>query len=139
MQLKTGLISMKMMNKSNNHCGLFEIFAIFTVSIRKVKIFYETHTYLELASCVNIPENKSCFRTIHKAKGSGYENVMLVLEKESDIDFILAPNLMNNVDHRVYYVAMSRAKRRLFISVPTLSNKIEEKLNTLSLINIVHI
>ena len=105
----------------------------------KVKIFYETHTYLELASCVNIPENKSCFRTIHKAKGSGYENVMLVLEKESDIDFILAPNLMNNVDHRVYYVAMSRAKRRLFISVPTLSNKIEEKLNTLSLINIVHI
>ena len=23
---------MKMMNKSNNHCGLFEIFAIFTVS-----------------------------------------------------------------------------------------------------------
>ena len=24
--------AMKMMNKSNNHCGLFEIFAIFTVS-----------------------------------------------------------------------------------------------------------
>lgn len=28
---------MKMMNKSNNHCGLFEIFAIFTVSLELFK------------------------------------------------------------------------------------------------------
>lgn len=102
----------------------------------KIKEFYETHSYLELASCVNIPENKSFFRTIHKAKGSGFKNVLLVLENESDLEFILSPNLMNKVEHRVYYVAVSRAERRLFISIPSLSNKIKQELSTLPYIDV---
>ena len=75
----------------------------------------------------------SCFKTIHKAKGAEFDNVMLVLEKESDLTFLVSPDLMNNVDHRVYYVAVSRAKKRLFISVPTLSENCKSKLSSLPL------
>ena len=121
------------------HNYLNKYFHFPRVTKGKIKTFYEGHTYVQFALCINIPDNMSCFKTIHKAKGAEFDNVMLVLEKESDLDFLVSPDLMNNVDHRVYYVAVSRAKNRLFISVPTLSNKIKEKLNTLSFINIVHI
>jgi len=46
---------------------------------------------------------------------------MLVVDKEADLSFLFSPNLDNNEDHRVFYVAISRAKNRLFISTPTLS------------------
>ena len=31
-------------------------------------------------------------------------------------------NLINNEEHRIYYVAMSRAKEKLFINIPYLNN-----------------
>lgn len=88
------------------------------------KTFYEGHTYQELALCINIPEDMSYHKTIHKAKGDEFDNVLLVLEEEKDLDFILNPNLDLTTtvgeEHRINYVAVSRAKNRLFISVPTL-------------------
>lgn len=35
--------------------------------------------------------------------------------------FFLSPDLNGNNVHRVYYVAVSRAIKRLFVNVPTLS------------------
>lgn len=84
------------------------------------KRFYETNTYKQLALCVKVPEDISLNKTIHKAKGDEFENVMLVLSKESDIQFILNSDLENNEEHRINYVAVSRAKDRLFINVPSL-------------------
>jgi DNA helicase-2/ATP-dependent DNA helicase PcrA len=86
----------------------------------KVKPFYKNHTFNQLFLCVSIPEDLSLHKTIHKAKGDEFENVLLVLKKESDIDFLLKPDLENNEEHRIYYVAMSRARNHLFISVPSL-------------------
>lgn len=87
--------------------------------------FYEDHTYQELAICINIPEDMSHHKTIHKAKGDEFDNVLLVLDEEKDLDFILNPNLNLTTtvgeEHRINYVAVSRAKNRLFISVPTLA------------------
>ena len=87
-----------------------------------IKDFYSNHTYRQLAVCVNIVEDNSFHRTIHKSKGNEFDNVMLILDKEEDLRFLFNPDLDNNQDHRVFYVAMSRAKKRLFISIPTLSD-----------------
>jgi len=49
-----------------------------------IKTFYESNTYEQLAICVNLKEDTSFHRTIHKAKGAEFENVLLVLDKKSD-------------------------------------------------------
>jgi DNA helicase II / ATP-dependent DNA helicase PcrA len=86
----------------------------------KIKNFYEQHTYKQLAVCVKITEDNSFNRTAHKAKGDEFDNVLLVLRKVSDLAFIFAPDLDSNEEHRINYVAVSRARKRLFISVPSL-------------------
>lgn len=94
-----------------------------------IKDFYNNHTYQHMAVCVNIIDDDSLHRTIHKAKGDEFDNVMLILEEEKDLDFILSPDLDTKEEHRVRYVAISRAKYRLYISVPTLSSKSRAALN----------
>lgn len=94
----------------------------------RIRDFYMDNTYKQLAVCVNIVEDNSLHRTIHKSKGDEFDNVMLVVDKEEDLSFLFSPNLDNNPDHRVFYVAMSRAKNRLFISIPTLTEENRGKL-----------
>ena len=55
--------------------------------------------------------------------------MLLVLREEKDIKFLIEQNLLSNEEHRINYVAMSRAKNRLFISVPTLSASTQVILN----------
>lgn len=86
-----------------------------------IKDFYDCHTFNQLLLCVNIPEDISLHKTIHKAKGDEFNNVLLVLKEESDIKFLTEPNLLTNEEHRINYVAISRAKNKLFISVPTIA------------------
>jgi DNA helicase-2/ATP-dependent DNA helicase PcrA len=74
-------------------------------------------TVLEFANCVKIQDEVGDFRTIHKAKGDEFDNVLLVLENEKGLKFIKQPDLEKE-EHRVRYVAISRARERLFISVP---------------------
>ncbi len=85
---------------------------------------------MDLALCVNIVEDISNHITIHKAKGAEYENVFVV-GNESLLDFLLNPNIEENEEHRVFYVALSRAKKRLFLYLDNLSfpdeNFIREK------------
>jgi DNA helicase II / ATP-dependent DNA helicase PcrA len=104
--------------------------SITNLNTGKIKTFYESHTYQQLATCVKITEDKSLHRTIHKSKGDEFENVLLVLKDSSDLSFLLNPDLEKE-EHRINYVAVSRAKKRLFISVPTLpklSNNNEARL-----------
>lgn len=84
------------------------------------KTFYETHTYLDAALGVNHSDSNDRHKTIHKSKGEEFDNVFVILKEENDLEFLLSPNLNGNNSHRVYYVALSRAKQRLFINVPTL-------------------
>ena len=84
------------------------------------KTFYEGHSYQELALCVNIAEDVSRHKTIHKAKGDEFENVLVVLKEESDLSFLLKPNLNTKEEQRINYVAVSRAIKRLFITIPSL-------------------
>lgn len=94
-----------------------------------IKTFYDSHTFKQLLLCVSIPEDMSSHKTIHKAKGDEFDNVLLVLREEKDINFLIEQNLFSNEEHRINYVAISRAKNRLFISVPTLSASTQMILN----------
>ena len=95
------------------------------------KTFYEGHSYQQLALCVKITEDVSRHKTIHKAKGDEFENVLIVLKEESDLEFLLNPNLNAKEEQRINYVAISRAINRLFINIPSLSENALSKLNCL--------
>lgn len=56
---------------------------------------------------------------------------MLILQEEKYLDFLLKPDLDKNEEHRIYYVAISRATERLFINVPNLSKENADKLKKL--------
>lgn len=100
------------------------------------KEFYETHKYADAALCVNGVDSDDRHKTIHKSKGEEFENVFVILKEEHDLDFILAPDLYLENSHRVYYVAVSRAKQRLFINVPSLSLQNLSKIKKISVIDI---
>lgn len=93
-----------------------------------IKDFYENHTYADAAIGVRYGDSNDKHKTIHKSKGEEYDNVFVVLKEEKDLEFLLSPNLNGNNAHRVYYVAASRAIKRLFINVPTLNEKNKTKL-----------
>jgi len=89
-----------------------------------IKTFYEGHTYQQLSLCVRIVEDTSMHKTIHKAKGDEFDNVLLILQEEDDLAFLLNPDLTATnkeaEEQRINYVAVSRAKKRFFVSVPSL-------------------
>ena len=96
-----------------------------------IKDFYESYTYDELAVRVNTSECTSVYRTIHKAKGAEFDNILVVIKDEKDLNFLLNPSLVSIEEHRIYYVALSRAKERLFITVPLLKDASKNKLSKL--------
>jgi len=67
-----------------------------------------------MAICVNIIEDTSDHITIHKAKGAEFKNVLVIGNKYT-LNLLLQPNISNNEEQRIFYVAMSRAKNKLFI------------------------
>lgn len=90
--------------------------------------FYNGCTYEQLAICVNIQDDNSPNRTIHKAKGDEFDNVLVILKEESNLTFLLQPALSTTEIHRLFYVGVSRARDRLFISVPTMDLSKETRL-----------
>lgn len=105
-----------------------------------IKTFYESHTYESLAICVNLKEDNTHHRTIHKAKGAEFDNVLLILDKRNstgvfqetdDLGFLIAPDLQNDEEHRVRYVGVSRARENLYINIPSLSAASNTRLTAL--------
>ena len=99
----------------------------------KGKNFYDGHSYMELAMSVNHEDDTSLQRTIHRAKGDEFDNVMVCLGEEDALEFFLDPDLQKKEAHRVYYVAASRAKEKLFFSIPTLSDENRKELEKIGL------
>ncbi len=84
-----------------------------------------SNLYLDFAKGIRDKNEESCHLTIHKSKGLEFDNVLLVFdETKKALDFLLKTDLNKKEDdHRLYYVACSRAKHRLFISIPSLSEE----------------
>lgn len=89
--------------------------------------FCDTKTYEQLAVCVNIADDSSQSRTVHKAKGDEFDDVLVLMKDEVDLGILLKPNLSDE-EQRVWYVAASRAKNRLFINLPELDPVAEANL-----------
>ena len=88
--------------------------------------------YADYAKSVNYTDDNTHFITIHKSKGLGFDNVILVFpEKEVGLQFLLNTDLQQEYDdHRLYYVACSRARNRLFINLPSINEKEKALLKT---------
>ena len=94
----------------------------------RIKTFYDAHGYKELALCVNHVDDDGIQRTVHKSKGDEFDNVMLCLSTEDKLNVFFKPQLKIEEAHRVYYVALSRARERIFVAVPILSNTYKARL-----------
>lgn len=104
------------------------------------KKFFDSLTYKQLAATVKVEDDISSFKTIHKSKGDEFDNVLVIARAKKEdlcIEFLLKPD-MGKEEHRVYYVALSRAKKRLYINVPSLSEGKLKKVGKLG-INIVQL
>lgn len=83
----------------------------------------------DLINSLKIVENKSNIRTIHGAKGTEYQSILLHIGKENELNNIINPNINGSKDDcRIYYVALSRAKDFMCISVPSLSKEVKARL-----------
>jgi DNA helicase-2/ATP-dependent DNA helicase PcrA len=92
---------------------------------------YSNLKYNEVALTINLENDNSFYRTIHKAKGAEFDNLLLIIppeEKECFMTFICDTDLENTESHRLYYVALSRAKKNLFVNLPDLNENEKEKL-----------
>lgn len=139
---KKSIVSLKMLvsdyaNYNDKEATVFIDYLIDTLKLPlsklrsgKAKEFYDKTPYQSLAMCISAPDvTHTMDKTIHKAKGDEYDNVLVILDdNDSSMDFILNPNLQDSRAEyqRVYYVACSRAKNRLGISVPRLPKGAEE-------------
>lgn len=72
--------------------------------------------YADLVRCLKTSEETSLIRTIHQAKGSEARAVFVVLD-EGAADHIVSPSA-GQEEHRITYVALSRARDELFIYCP---------------------
>lgn len=104
-----------------------------------IKTFYENADYNALTLAVRNLYEAGSHRTIHKSKGEEFECVLLILDKDEkgqfnetkELSFLLTPNLVDDEEHRILYVAISRARDHLFISVPQLSSINQGKLDSM--------
>ena len=88
--------------------------------------FYKSTKYKTLSSSINLSDDKGSHITIHKSKGKEYKNVFIVGD-DTMREFLLSPDL-DKEEHRVRYVAISRAKNNVFIQLNELNEKEESKI-----------
>ncbi len=90
--------------------------------------FYDPKTYRDIASCLRFDDEKSYHTNIHKAKGAEFDNVLVMISdpqktfnEDKDLSFLFNPNI-DIEENRVLYVALSRTKKNLFLSIPSLTS-----------------
>lgn len=95
----------------------------------KAQTFYNSTAYTHISVAVKNPQETGNCRTIHKSKGDEFGCVLVIIEarhgaifnENNGLSFLINPNLTTSEEHRINYVALSRAQEHLYISTPTLS------------------
>ena len=108
-----------------------------TGNMSKVESFYKQTPYSDIALTIRLVKDESLHRTIHKAKGDEFNNVLVIVKgkygnkykEKRDIAFLLTSDLKNLEEHRVNYVACSRARENLIINVPEMTLDARDKLD----------
>jgi len=100
----------------------------------KFKTFAEATPYAHLSRSVRLQEEVRHVRTIHQAKGSEGENIAVYIEDADRVRHITHPSTVPpDEEKRLTYVALSRARDRLFLCVPTDVAINADELNALNL------
>lgn len=105
------------------------------VSVGGFKTFAQATNMNDLILNLKLGEEKhGNIRTIHKAKGTEFQSVLVYFEDNNDIQHLLNPDITNKEDDcRLYYVALSRAEDFLCIATDELS---QEKIDDLARLNV---
>lgn len=96
--------------------------------------FAATTPFRVLVDSMDLVEDTRKVRTIHKAKGEEFDNVVVLVD-EATLRNLVFPRepIEHGEESNVRYVALSRARERLFIAVPALSDGEELRLTRLQL------
>jgi DNA helicase II / ATP-dependent DNA helicase PcrA len=85
----------------------------------KFKAFAEATPYAHLSGSVRLQEEVRHVRTIHQAKGSEGDNVAVYFEDADRVRHIThSSTAPSDEEKRLTYVALSRARDRLFLCIP---------------------
>lgn len=100
----------------------------------KFKTFAEATPYSHLSGSVRLREEVRHVRTIHQAKGSEGDNIAVYFEDADRVRHIThASTVRADEEKRLTYVALSRARDRLFLCIPTDVAINADELNALGL------
>ncbi len=102
------------------------------------KTFYENNSVSSLLGYIRVDtKSEDTIRTIHSAKGTEFEKVLVYYDELRDFQrYVLNASEhldADSDDARIYYVALSRAKRILFISIPNVNEEVLESIRNLNL------
>ena len=104
------------------------------VKAGKFRAYAEATPYLHLSESVRLQEEVRHVRTIHQAKGSEGDNIAVYFEDADRVRHITHPSTAAaDEEKRLTYVALSRARDRLFLCIPTDVAINAEELNALDL------
>jgi ATP-dependent exoDNAse (exonuclease V) alpha subunit len=90
----------------------------FILSEKNVTLFYR---WYEKSNIDNL--QMSYITTIHKAQGSQWDNIVLILDSKKS-----QSNLLTDVDKQLFYTACSRTKNKLYIVYPDTINNYQLKI-----------
>lgn len=90
----------------------------FILSEKNSNIFYR---WYEKSNIEHL--QMSYITTIHKAQGSQWDNIVLILDSKKSQN-----NLLNDVDKQLFYTACSRTKHKLYIVYPNTINNYQLKI-----------
>ena len=100
---------------------------------------YTCETLLSAVKLTNAEEVRDT-RTVHQAKGTERLSLLVCLEgrdeseTQAQINHILNPAVPSDEQQRVTYVAISRARDRLFLTTPTLTTTQEQRARDLGIV-----
>ncbi|MGV8118310.1 MAG: UvrD-helicase domain-containing protein [Candidatus Xenobiia bacterium LiM19] len=105
----------------------------------KPKEFLETHSLIDLQCHLSTQEDTiNKVRTIHMAKGAEFKSVLVFLNDEKELAAkLIKPDIINDEECRIFYVAMSRAEDLLCLSVPSISDKTKQKIEKMGIKTVI--
>lgn len=106
--------------------NLGKMTSIITSKSKRLVDFYKAYKVIDFYQSLKINDSQGYIRTIHSAKGSEFNSVLVIMD-EKQKKYLFNFDLEKE-EHRIFYVAFSRAKEKLFINVPILNESEAEYL-----------
>jgi len=88
-----------------------------------------------LIDTITVVEDARSVRTVHKAKGDEFDHVLCIFDEAALLKTLCGASSgsAHTEEDNIRYVALSRARERLFLTVPTLSTENARRLSLLTI------